>query len=78
MHCGVVTIDNAAGRKSDLLQLLDDVISSKKLSRIDGLTLCETVGGFSLIAAGQFAGRISRKSLNVVTKHAYSMCGRRP
>ena len=71
MHCGVVTIDNTAGQKSDLLHLLDDVIASKKLNRIDALRLR---GGLQF-AAGQFAGRIARKSLNVGTKHAYSMCG---
>ena len=71
MHCGVVTIDNTAGRKGDLLQVLDDVISSKKLSRLDALRL----RGRLQFAAGQFAGRIAMKSLNVVTKHAYSMCG---
>ena len=59
MHCGVVTIDNTAGRKSDLLQLLDDVISSKKLSRIDALRRRLQ------FAAGQFAGRIARKSFMV-------------
>ncbi len=32
MHCGVVTIDTA-GRKVDLLQILDDVILSKKLGQ---------------------------------------------
>ena len=37
MHGGVVTIDNTAGWKSDLLQLLGEVISSKKLRRIDAL-----------------------------------------
>ena len=31
MHSGVVTIDNTAGRKGDLVQILDDVIVSKKL-----------------------------------------------
>ena len=71
MHCGVVTLDNTAGQKSDPPHLLDDVIASKKLNRIDALRLR---GGLQF-AAGQFAGRIARKSLNVVTKHAYSMCG---
>ena len=67
MHCGFVKIDNMAGRKSDLLQLLDDVISSKKLSRVDALRL----RGRLQFAAGQFAGRIARQPLKVVTKHAY-------
>ena len=71
MHSGVVTIDNTAGRKGDLLQLLDDAISSKKLGRLDALRL----RGKLQFASGQFAGRLARKSLNVVTKHAYSMCG---
>ncbi len=71
MHCGVVTIDNTAGRKGGLLQILDDVILSKKLGRLDALRL----RGKLQFAAGQFAGRLARKSLNVVTKHAYSMCG---
>ena len=39
MHCGVVTIDNTAGRKGGLLQILDDVILSKKLGRFDALRL---------------------------------------
>ena len=34
-----------------------------------------STGGRLQFAAGQFAGRIARKSLNVVTKHAYTMCG---
>ena len=71
MHCGIVKIDNIAGRKSDLLQLLDDVISSRKLNRIEALRL----RGRLQFPAGQFTGRIARKSLNVVTKHAYTMCG---
>ena len=71
MHCGVATIDNTAGRKGDLLQILDDVILSKKLGRVEALRL----RGRLQFAAGQFAGRLARKSLNVVTKHAYSMCG---
>ncbi len=66
MHCGVFTIDNTAGRKSDLLQLLDDIITSKKLNRIDAMRL----RGRLQFAGGQFAGRIARKSLNVITKHA--------
>ena len=47
------------------------LITSKKLNRIDALRL---PGGLQF-AAGQFPGRIARKSFNVVTKHAYSMCG---
>ncbi len=62
MHAGTVTIDNTSGRKSDLTQLL---------SRIDALRL----RGKLQFASGQFAGRIARKSLHVVTKHAYSTCG---
>ena len=71
MHFGVVTIDNATARRGDLLQILDDVILSKKLGRIDALRL----RGRLQFAAGQFAGRVARKSLNVVTKHVYSTCG---
>ena len=38
-HC-VVTIDNTAGRKGDLLQILDDGILSKKLGRLDYVESC--------------------------------------
>ena len=69
--CGVVTIDNTDGCKGALFQTLDDVILSKKLGRPDALRL----RGKLQSAAGQVAGRLARKSLNVVTKHAYSMCG---
>ena len=44
---------------------------SKKLGRLDALRL----RGKLQFAAGQFAGRLARKSLNLVTRHAYSMCG---
>ena len=71
MHCGVVTIDSAAGRKGDLVQILADVIVSKKLGRLDALRL----PGKVQFGAGQFAGRLARKSFNVVTSHAESMCG---
>ena len=52
-------------------RFLDDVILSKKLGRLDALRL----RGKLQVAAGQFAGRLARKSFNVVTQHAYSMCG---
>ena len=71
MHCGVVTIDSTAGRKGGLVQILDDVIVSKKLGRLDALRL----SGRLQFAAGQFAGCLARQSLNVVTSHASSMCG---
>ena len=71
MPCGVVAIDNTAGCKGDLLQILDGIILSKKLGCLDALRL----RGKLQFDAGQFAGRLARKSLNVVTKHAYSMCG---
>ena len=64
MHCGVVTIDNTAGRKGGLLQILDDVILSKILGRLDALRLC-----------GRLRFAVRRSSRHVVTKHAYSMCG---
>ena len=67
MHCGVVTIDNNAGHKNDPLELLDDALASKKLSRFFLWRL--------QFAASQFAGRIARKSFNVVSKHAYCVCG---
>ena len=70
MHHGVVTIDNKSGRKGDLVQILDDVISSKRWGRLDALRL----RGKLQFVAGQFAGRLARKSLNVVTKRAITAC----
>ena len=37
--------------------------------------LLSRIRGKLQFASGQFAGRIARKSLHVVTKHAYSICG---
>ena len=51
MHCGVVTFDNTTGRKGDLVQILDDVMVSKELGRLDALRL----RGKLQFAAGQFA-----------------------
>ena len=69
MHAGMVTIYTLS-RKKDLVQLLDDVISSGKLSRIDALRL----RGILQFAAGYLSHPIARKPLNVVTKHAYAVC----
>ena len=50
MHDRKVLIDNTSGRENDLLQWLDEVISSGKLNRHDALKL----RGKVQFAAGQF------------------------
>ena len=54
MHAGMVTIDNTVGRKNDLVQLVDDVISSGKLPRFDAL---RPRGKLHQFAAGQFSSQ---------------------
>ena len=67
MHAGMVTIHNTVGRKNDLVQLVDDVISSGKLPRFDALRPRVKLQ----FAAGQFSSHITRKSLNVLTKQDF-------
>ena len=65
---GSVSFDNTSSRKADIVSSLDQIVADRKLDRMSALKL----RGRLQFAAGQVFGRVAKKSLAVVTSHAYS------
>ena len=67
MHTGVVRVDNTQPRKPDLMATLETIIQSGHLPQHQALRL----RGRMQFSAGQMFGRLARKALAIVTRHAY-------
>ena len=60
-------MDNTESRRMEIAGLITEILDSKELRKMDALKL----RGRMQFAAGQLFGRTARKSLSVVTHHAY-------
>ena len=67
MRQGTVLIDNTEARKKELVEFIEKVVSTKKLSSVDALKL----RGRMQFTAGQLFGRVAKTCLARVTNHAY-------
>ena len=67
MHQGRVLVDNTEARKRELGELIDKIVSTKKLSSADALKL----RGRMQFTAGQLFGRVAKTCLARATNHAY-------
>ena len=67
LHVGRVSVDNTESRRTELACLIGDILHTKELKRLEALKL----RGRMQFASGQIFGRASKKSLSVVTHHAY-------
>ena len=63
---GLVTVDNTASRKREIMAAIQQAIDDRKVSRIAALRL----RGRLQFVSGQIFGRISKRCLAVITKHA--------
>ena len=67
LHVGTVSVDNTESRRTELAGLIGGILHAKELKRLEALKL----RGRMQFASGQIFGRASKKSLSVVTHHAY-------
>ena len=71
LHSGCVRIDNTENRKSEIAAAIVQILDTGTLIRPDALRL----RGRLQFVAGQILGRIAKRSLALITKHAYGECG---
>ena len=68
MGDGKVEIDNTAARRAELAEVIRRVLSDGHLPRMEALRL----RGRMQFASGQLFGRVAKRTLAIVTQHAYS------
>ena len=71
LHRGRVRIDNTESRKAEIAAAIAQILDTGTLIRPDALRL----RGRLQFVAGQIFGRIAKRSLALITKHAYGECG---
>ena len=67
LHTGLVTVGNTESRREELLKVLDELLTSRKLTKPEALRL----RGRLQFAAGHVFGRVAKSALAAVTAHAY-------
>ena len=68
MDKGEIKIDNTAARRAELAEVIRHVLNEAHLPRMEALRL----RGRMQFASGQLFGRIAKRTLAIVTQHAYS------
>ena len=71
LHKGLVTVDNTETRKTEIAAAIKQILDTGTLHRHDALRLRRRLQ----FVAGQIFGRIAKRCLAIITKHAYGERG---